>query len=233
MDKIIDYYNNLADSYDDSRFNNSYGNYIDTQERKLLNKLLDNKGKVVLDLACGSGRLMNYANIGVDASSKMIAVSKKKFPDKVFYLSEANNIPLENNSIDTVIIFHFFMHLDQSKIDDILQECWRILKPNGRVIFDIPSKKRRQLLGFQSSNWHGAFSSTISKLNQNSSFILGQVFGILFLPIHRFPKFTRKFFNKIDLILGKSFLKEYSSYLMVEYKKIGSYSAAVQSNQRK
>ena len=219
MDEIIHYYNDLAEIYDEDRFNNSYGKYIDSQERVILNKLLNNSGEIILDLACGSGRLLNYANIGVDASSKMLEISKAKFPAKEIYLCAAENIPLDNNSVDTIISFHFFMHLDQPSIDKILKECYRILKPNGRIIFDIPSKKRRVLLRYKSTGWHGAHSSTIAALNQNSNFNVNQAYGVLFLPIHRFPEFARKLFLKIDLILGNSILKEYCSYIIVEYQK--------------
>lgn len=33
---IRDYYSNLAESYDESRFGNTYGQYIDQQERAFL-----------------------------------------------------------------------------------------------------------------------------------------------------------------------------------------------------
>jgi predicted SAM-dependent methyltransferase len=111
------------------------------------------------------------------------------------------------------------MHLKQNKVDNILDECNRILKVNGRIIFDIPSKKRRNLFKYKSNEWHGAFSCTLKELKSNPNFKISKSFGILFLPIHRFPKFTRKFFTNLDLILANSFLKEYSSYLIIEFHK--------------
>ena len=152
MNNIISYYNDIAKIYDEDRFNNSYGKFVDTQERKILNKLLTNKNDIVLDLACGSGRLLDYANLGVDASVEMVKIAKEKFPDKKIVVSDAELTTFENNSIDTIISFHFFMHLNKEKIKNILLECNRILKPNGKIIFDIPSKKRRNLLKFKSEN---------------------------------------------------------------------------------
>ena len=38
MDKIIDYYDNLAETYDENRFENTYGKFIDKQERNILNQ---------------------------------------------------------------------------------------------------------------------------------------------------------------------------------------------------
>lgn len=220
MNRIVAYYNEIAQIYDKDRFENTYGKFIDVQERKILDKLLTNSNEIVLDLACGSGRLLNYAHFGVDASSEMIKIAKSKHPDKEILLSDAEMTQIPSNSIDTIISFHFFMHLDKPKMQNILTECMRILKPNGRIILDIPSKKRRNLLSVKSQNWHAAFSLNLAELTQiHAHFQLKNVFGLLFLPIHRFPKSVRAFFLKIDTFLSNSFLKEYSSYLIIEFAK--------------
>ena len=93
------------------------------------------------------------------------------------------------------------------------------MKKNGRIIFDVPSKKRRKLLNFKSNEWHGAYSTSIADLKLNHRFKVNRTFGLLFFPIHRFPKFMRNFLVKIDLFIANSFLKEYSSYLIIEIKK--------------
>ncbi|WP_375559227.1 class I SAM-dependent methyltransferase [Bernardetia sp. OM2101] len=220
MDEIISYYDKLAKIYDDDRFDNSYGKFIDKQERNILNKLLTNDNEIILDLACGSGRFMDYANYGSDASKEMVKISQQKFPHKEIYLSDAEKTTFEDNSIDTIISFHFFMHLNKEKMEKILQECDRILTKNGRIIFDIPSSKRRKLLNYKSKNWHGAFSLTNQELKKiNSNFELKNSFGILFVPIHRFPKKLRPLFIKLDRLLSNSFLKEYSSYQVIEFVK--------------
>ena len=220
MDPIVDYYDGLAKDYDSDRFGNSYGQFIDRQERQVLDKLL-NKDERVLDMACGSARLLNYATCGVDASIEMVRIAKAKFPGKDIFLSDAENLPFPDSSIDTIISFHFFMHLDAEKIKDILQECHRVLKPGGRMIFDIPSKKRRKLLNYKAANWHGAMSFTVDDLAQMNagSFTLKRTFGIMFFPIHRFPKGMRKFLGKIDSLIANSFVKGYSSYLVIEFIK--------------
>jgi ubiquinone/menaquinone biosynthesis C-methylase UbiE len=135
MNEIVNYYDNLAESYDKNRFDNPYGKFIDKQERKLLDKLLTNSNDIILDLACGSGRLMNYANYGIDASPKMIEITKQKFKNKNIYLVDAEKTQFESGSIDTIISFHFFMHLDQEKINKIFEECNRILSKNGANYF--------------------------------------------------------------------------------------------------
>lgn len=215
---IIQYYDELARNYDQDRFNNSYGKFIDRCERNILNKLVY-PNEIVVDLACGSGRLLNFASIGIDASKEMIAIAQAKFPDKKCYLADAEKIPLDDASVDTIIIFHFFMHLNEDKTHNILRECNRILKKNGRIIFDIPSKKRRSILGYKSSDWHGAYSLSFNDLKSLSDFNIKKTGGLLFIPIHRFPIPVRSFLSKIDSLLSNSFLKEYSSYLIIELEK--------------
>ena len=221
MNQIVSYYNALAKSYDADRFGNSYGEFIDRQERYILNRLLSNKEKCIVDMACGSGRLLNYATHGVDASAEMVAIAKEKFQDKEIILSDAENLPFPDRSVNTIISFHFFMHLDTEKIKTILKECHRVLKPNGRIIFDIPSKKRRKLVNYKPTNWHGATSCTLNDLELITTGFYTQkkVFGVMFFPIHRFPKSVRKYLAKPDHVIANSLLKEYSSYLVAEYVK--------------
>jgi ubiquinone/menaquinone biosynthesis C-methylase UbiE len=219
MNEVIQYYDQIASIYDNDRFDNSYGRFIDKQERKILHQLLHNEQGVIVDLACGSGRLLNYAQIGIDASGNMLQIAKDKYPDKQLIQSDANHIPLENDSVDVIICFHFFMHLNEKTIRSVLAECARILKPSGRLIFDIPSEKRRRLLRFKKTGWHGSSDTTIQKINTLTAFQLKSSKGVLFMPIHRFPNKIRHFMMPIDRLLCNSWIKEYSSYIVFELVK--------------
>jgi len=219
MDPIINYYQELAPKYDEDRFGNSYGRFIDRQERAILNKLGASLQGKVLDLACGSGRLLNYAEVGLDASSKMLDVAREKYPEKTLVLGPGHQTPFEDKTFDAILIFHFFMHLDEHRIHQILEECLRILKDEGRIIFDIPSKKRRTLFKVNPRNWHGAYALSLLEIKNHPKIELKRSFGLLFLPIHRLPTFLRHWFSALDLLLANSFLQEYSSYLIVEVAK--------------
>lgn len=220
MDPVVKYYDQLAKEYDQDRFENTYGRFIDMQERRILNQLFFNSDGVIVDLACGSGRLSNFATIGVDASSAMLEIARKKNPSTSFYLADAEKLPFEDSSVDCILTFHFFMHLDEVKVSRILDECWRVLKPGGRLIFDIPSKKRRNLLRYKQEGWHGNFSLTSKEVElQFSKFEVVQSFGILSIPIHRLPHKLRFAFSWLDWRIGNSWMKEYSSYHIYEMKK--------------
>lgn len=215
--KVKDYYNKIANDYDDSRFDNTYGRYIDSQERALISSVLKSQ-KMVLNLGCGTGRFMEYCSHGSDFSEEMLEIAKRKHPNKSFALADAASTPFSTNFFDAVICFHVIMHLtpEQSKL--IFDEVSRILKPDGLFIVDFPSKARRKLTkGHHSKNWHGsnAFNlSEIKELLNNSNLKTTKQRGILFFPIHRFPKSFRRLFYIFDQFFCSIFTKKYASYIL-------------------
>lgn len=225
FEAVKSYYNKIAEDYDTSRFENTYGDFIDRQERAYLKKHLakprDQKG-VILNLGCGTGRFMEFSTIGADFSEEMLAVAKTKFPDKQFLISPAHQLPIEDESVDTIICFHVIMHLSKEYTEEIFKEVHRILKPGGIFIFDYPSAKRRKSINYKAENWHGA--NAYSK--KETSKLVGDRFkmlntkGILFCPIHRFPKKMRGYLYGFDQLMTSSPLKQYSSYLICKIEKI-------------
>jgi ubiquinone/menaquinone biosynthesis C-methylase UbiE len=79
-EEITKYYNDLAKDYDVERFSNSYGAYIHQQENEILKKYLSEKEiEFNLDLACGTGRFLKYADYGVDISQEMVKISNSEW----------------------------------------------------------------------------------------------------------------------------------------------------------
>lgn len=222
-EKIIEYYNQLASDYDENRFGNSYGQFIDFLERKILNKIFKTKSNKVLDLACGSGRLSNYATSGADASEEMLKIAKKKFPKNEFFLAQSNQLPFENESFERCFTFHFIMHLNEENFEKTINEVYRILSKNGTFVFDIPVKNRRKILNQNKADWHAALSFDQKEIEKliNNKFEIKRKFSILFIPIHRIPTQFRKFFLTFDFLLSNfGLLKNFSSYHIYELKKL-------------
>ena len=219
---IYEYYEKLAPVYDQDRFGNSYGKYIHEQETRILSNLnLTDKDKKVLDLGCGTGRLLGFASHGADFSLSMIEQAQLKFPDKPLVVREADHTGFQGSFFDDTFSFHVLMHLDKQKTLRVLDEAHWILKKGGRFIFDIPSRKRRQLVKHRQLGWHGANDFTISEIKEmiKDKWELKEVRGVLFMPVHRFPVFLRKIIWIFDTLLCKSFLKEYASYLVFVIEK--------------
>jgi ubiquinone/menaquinone biosynthesis C-methylase UbiE len=219
---ISAYYDRIAHLYDTDRFGNTYGQFIDAQERAILSQLLrQTLGQRVLDVGCGTGRFLNYATHGLDASAAMLAVARQKQPEKHLTQGDFFAQPYENEYFEAAISMHVVMHIASTDLDKLLAEAHRILKPGGQFIFDFPSKPRRTLLGYKSKNWHGANAYALPEVQAlaNAKWQIHVAQGILFLPIHRFPPFVRPFLRSFDTWLCRSFLKKYASYIVVSLVK--------------
>ncbi|MFN0034599.1 MAG: class I SAM-dependent methyltransferase [Saprospiraceae bacterium] len=220
MENIETYYNTLAPDYDQSRFGNSYGQFIHAQERRALARMLGKTPtEAVLDLACGTGRLLGFAQTGCDLSPQMLAEAQQKHPSKTLLVADATRLPFADGAFEAVFSMHFFMHLDHAGSVAVLAEANRVLRSGGRLIFDFPSEKRRRLTGgHHGQNWHGsnAFSvAWLSELANGSGWQIVESQGILFFPIHRAPGFLRPHLLWLDSFLCRSLLKEYASYVLV------------------
>lgn len=113
--------------------------YLDSFEKDSFLKLISNiKGQSVLDLGCGTGRVIGElkregAKIkAVDISGGILKVAQKKFPDVEFVLADAADLPFESESFDLVVSLFLIVHI--KKLSSVFDEIYRVLKPGGRLI---------------------------------------------------------------------------------------------------
>lgn len=92
----------------------------------------------VLDLCCGQGNVTEalakagHTVTGVDFSAKMLLHARERFPAGDFIEADAQDLPFEEGSFDSVVCSFGLMHIpDQPKA---LSEIRRVLKPNGQFI---------------------------------------------------------------------------------------------------
>lgn len=104
---------------------------------------LDLKGKKVLEAMCGSGQatpffLEHGAEItGLDISEKLIESFEKKFPQCTAICTSIFDNGIPDNSFDVVSIIAGLHHL-HPRVDECVEEVFRILKPGGHFIFMEP-----------------------------------------------------------------------------------------------
>lgn len=218
--EVIAYYDELAPTYDTDRFGGTYGAYLDRLERRALRGWI--QGPRVLDLACGTGRFLDLASEGLDLSGKMVERAREKWPGKTIHHAPAWSIPAADGGFDTVFALHIFMHMHLGDIRRVLNECRRVLRRGGVMIFDFPNALRRRLVRYQAKGWHAAteLSAWDLRLLAGEHWRLTGSRGLALAPIHRLPEAARPALMAAEVLLGRTPLKHLASYQMVKLEKV-------------
>jgi len=120
---------------------------IDIRWRKKAIRLLANsKPKFILDVATGTGdfaiealKLHPEKIVGVDISEGMLEIGKGKMKAKNYesvielMRADSENLPFEENKFDAVIVAFGVRNFEN--LEKGLSEIFRVLKPNGRILF--------------------------------------------------------------------------------------------------
>jgi SAM-dependent methyltransferase len=123
-----------------------------------------------IDFGCGVGRLSQALArhfdrvLGIDVSKPMIerAESLNRFPDRCSYLhnSAADLRAVETESADLVYSNITLQHMVPTLSRSYIQEFFRVVRPGGQVIFQLPSRPRsvlryrtKRMLPLALTNW--------------------------------------------------------------------------------
>jgi 2-polyprenyl-3-methyl-5-hydroxy-6-metoxy-1,4-benzoquinol methylase len=104
-------------------------------------------GASILDLGCGTGALsrrlaaMGYMVTACDIAEQMIEEGIKASASAAIcwrlLQPSWTRLPFEPNAFDAIVASSVFEYVPS--ISDVLEECRRILKPGGRLIFSVPN----------------------------------------------------------------------------------------------
>jgi SAM-dependent methyltransferase len=221
MTAIHDYYDRLAPDYDRDRFGNSYGRFVDAEERGVLRAWLKGTSPVeVVDIGCGTGRMLDFAMTGVDASAEMLKVAAGKFPGRRLVQSALPRLDLPDAAFTAATCLHVFMHLDEALIRASFAEIARVLKRGGRLIVDIPSSHRRSMRRRKASEtgWHGETAASQADIERwaGARWRVLRRRGVLVFPIHRAPGRLRGLLRGADSLIGRTPLARWASYHLYE-----------------
>ena len=131
--KILDSregYDLAAEGYDKKE------KYLNSFEKgKVLTLLPEVKGKKILDVGAGTGRvslplaLAGAQVVALDVSEKILEILKRKNKKIQTVIGEAESLPFEDASFDIVASAFLIVHLKELKI--FFDEVYRVLKPGG------------------------------------------------------------------------------------------------------
>lgn len=140
-EQVAQMFDTISGNYDNLNRVISFG--IDVKWRKKVLKIVsDSKPKIILDIATGTGDLailMAQSNaekiIGLDISSGMLEVGRKKIEDKKLsniielVLADSENMPFEDNYFDAITVGFGVRNFEN--LEKGFAEILRVLKPNG------------------------------------------------------------------------------------------------------
>ncbi|MDB4676922.1 methyltransferase domain-containing protein [bacterium] len=122
-----------------------YDEYRSEEIRKIIaavNKYgISISGKAILDMGCNDGAITsNYIELGaseaigvdIDDCAIRFAQEHRTLKNLTFRSSTTTSLPVADDLIDLIISYDVFEHVSQP--DRMLDECWRVLKPGGKVL---------------------------------------------------------------------------------------------------
>jgi len=129
----------VAQEYD-RYYQTKIGKRIDRIEKKLIHGLIkDIPSKTnMLELGCGTGHWtkfffeQGFRLTATDISDAMLLLACDKHLPVYFIKANAEMLPFENNSFSVVSTITMLEFVDN--IDQVLNEIYRVLKPNGWLI---------------------------------------------------------------------------------------------------
>ena len=143
--------------FDKARDKYLYQKYKHKIESSFLKKAIKSLKKdniKILDVACGTGRMLrgifsikkDIEYYGIDTSKEMIKHLKEKAKklsvekNVKIKIGDAEKMPFKEESFDIVYSFHLLWHLEKEGQEKIIKEMLRVCKNEGVIIFDILNK---------------------------------------------------------------------------------------------
>lgn len=145
-------FDGLAPRYDGALLGYTLGQDL-RWKRVLLDRLSPQRGERVLDLACGTGLLIDRLArrvgaenvLGVDTNRRMLAARPRTLTSRGLLQSNAVRLPLRPHSFDIVTAGYLLKYVD---LNAFAQEVARVLRPGGRFgAYDFSQPIRTSVTG--------------------------------------------------------------------------------------
>ena len=118
----------------------------DRNHQDVMAELVPLDGARVLDIGCGNGRITRLIAglgahvIGIDPGQSQLEKARALEPvnDETYVMGVAENLPVDDASVDVVFFFNSLHHVPVPAMDAALDEARRALKPDGWLFIAEP-----------------------------------------------------------------------------------------------
>ena len=216
--KILEYSENLEGWSEEHTevINDHIGNKhpIDVASRDMCKYLLkknnDENNKIVLEIGCSSGNLIDHVNsinnlkyIGSDVIRKPIKKLANIYNNNPFIIFDILKNPFSKGICDFLIMLNVLEHIADD--DSALAEANKLLKKDGLLILEVPSCKSlyddydKKLLHFRRYN----MNELIKKI-ERAGFIIEKKthLGFILFPIFSVVKIINKLIKRKNIIVS-------------------------------
>lgn len=92
--------------------------------------------------------------LGIDPDAKRIDYARRMYPQHTFQVLENKRLPVDNESVDYLLIIAVLHHVSSDEISSYMKEFQRILKPNGIIIVMEPCLCKKKPLCNRFMKWY-------------------------------------------------------------------------------
>lgn len=232
------YYETDSQTYDSERFSSPSGKLFEDLENNFIVEMFgDVQNKKTLDVATGTGRIsVHLAKAGADVTAldltpEMMEKAKEKAKNagvKINFIEgNAMALPFNDATFDNVITIRFVHLLSKKDEEKVIEEMARVLKPGGQLIIEynnllyggflipIIEAYRVHALKRNPERFAAPFGLNSKLKNLQIEEVVGVGFPMLGKITNANPKFGWKLAKK----LGRNFMKNFSSHLIIKCTK--------------
>ena len=203
----------------------------DTRVHRIIGLVREEPKGALLDVGCGDGSSSEeivkdgWSVSGLELSPKNVTKARKKGINAVVGNAE-EKLPYNEDMFDVVIAGEIIEHLTNPK--NFLEECYRVLKPNGVLILTTPNvcfllSRIKVLFGklpYASAPFHFQYFtlSSLKKLLNESGFTIERAIGNMVLGEGIFDRLKVPFLKFISTHPAK-FFPTLSANLIIKSRK--------------
>jgi len=99
--------------------------YLNLNDNKLRSFLKKQKGRV-LDVGCGDGRFLEYAEVGVEFSRGMLSRARRRHRDKAVLAASATYLPIRDHVFDVAFMTDVMVHINPNRRHETRIEVERV-----------------------------------------------------------------------------------------------------------